>query len=319
MNKGIMNLIAFVIIAFISIGSIQNPYTTSYVDHIKGFSIEATKQKNPLYVEIEEKADKYYVPPKNAVIDPVWKATPGYNGKRVDVEASYQKMKDDGRFDEKKLVYKEISPSVQLEQLSPAPIYRGHPEKKMVALLVNVAWGNEFIPTLLSVMKKHGVKSTFFLEGNWVKKNTDITKMIYDEGHEIGNHSYSHPNMKTLSAMRVREQLQKTNDIIDETIGKNPKLFAPPSGSFRDEVVHIADELKMKTIMWSVDTVDWKKPNPKEMMARVLRKAHPGAMILMHPTAPTAEGIEMLIEGLKAKGYKIGTVSDLLSENRVEK
>ncbi|OZM58619.1 hypothetical protein CIB95_03360 [Lottiidibacillus patelloidae] len=319
MSKGRYNVIAFIIIALISIGSIENPFTTSYVEQIKDLSVVASKQKDELYIEIQDKASKYEVKAKDAVLDPVWKATPGYNGKQVDIDASYKAMKKDGVFNEEKLVYKQVKPTVHLEDLPPSPVYRGNPDKPMVALLINVAWGNEYLPKMVDVLKKHQVRSTFFLEGNWVKKNADLTKMLYDEGHELGNHSFSHPDMKKLSANRIREQLQKTNDVIEETIGKKPKWFAPPSGSYRDEVVKIANEMGMYTILWSVDTVDWKKPNATEMMNRVLRKVHPGAMILMHPTEPTAEGLELLIEGLKAKGYSIGTVTQLLSEARIDK
>jgi peptidoglycan-N-acetylglucosamine deacetylase len=319
MNKAKYNFLAFVIIALISIGSIENPFTTSYVEQIKEHAVATTNQKDALYIEIKEKASKFEVKAKDAVLDPVWKATPGYNGRIVDVEASYKAMKKDGVFNEEKLVYKQIEPKVHLEDLPPAPVYRGNPEKPMVALLINVAWGNEYLPKMVTTLKKHGVQSTFFLEGNWVKKNTDLTKMLYDEGHELGNHSFSHPDMKVLSTNRIREQLQKTNDVIEETIGKKPKWFAPPSGSYRDEVVKIADEMGMYTILWSVDTVDWKKPDATVMMNRVLQKVHPGAMILMHPTEPTAQGLEFLIEGLKAKGYAIGTVTQLLSESRIDK
>jgi peptidoglycan-N-acetylglucosamine deacetylase len=319
MTKAKYNFIAFIVIVTVSIGSIKNPYTTSFVEQIKPLSIAASKQKDPLYIELKEKASKYEVKPKDAVLDPVWKATPGYNGRTVDIEASYNKMKKDGQFNEKMLVYKQIEPQVHLEDLPPAPVYRGNPEKPMVALLINVAWGNEYLPKMVSVLKKNGVHSTFFLEGNWVKKNPDLAKMLYDEGHELGNHSFSHPDMKSLSRARIQEQLQKTNEVIKQTVGVTPKAFAPPSGSYRDEVVKIANEMGMITILWSVDTVDWKKPDPTEMMNRVLRKVHPGAMILMHPTEPTAEGLELLIEGLKAKGYEIGTVSQLLSETRIDK
>jgi peptidoglycan-N-acetylglucosamine deacetylase len=319
MNKGTMNLFAFAIIALISIGSIQNPYTTSYVDEIKQYSVTASKQKDPLYLEIQERADTFNVKPQDAKIDPIWKALPGYNGKKVDIDASYKKMKKDGFFNEKKLVYIEVKPKKHLADLPPAPIYRGHPDKHMVSFIINVAWGNEHLPKILSTLKEHNIHSTFFLEGNWVKKNTDLTNMLYDEGHELGNHSYNHPDMKVLTPGRIREQLVKTNEVIKDTVGFEPKWFAPPSGSYRDDVIKIADELHLMTIMWSVDTIDWKKPEANAMVDRVLSKVHPGAMILMHPTASTADGLQRLIVELKEKGYKIGSVSELLSESRVDK
>lgn len=115
-----------------------------------------------LYEEIQKHAKQYEIAPQNAMIDKIWKATPGYNGRQVDMEASYNNMKKLKKFDQKHLEFKEVSPSVHLEDLSPAPIYRGHPNKKMVGLTINVAWGNEYLPRILEILKKHDVKATFF-------------------------------------------------------------------------------------------------------------------------------------------------------------
>ncbi len=274
--------------------------------------------RDKLYVEIQTKAKQYEVPPRNAVIDRVWKAIPGYNGLKVNVKASYENMKKDGVFDERKLVYQQIPPKIHLDDLPAEAIYRGHPEKPMVALLINVAWGNEYIPKMLDILKKHHVHATFFLEGRWVKNHPDMAKMIVDAGQEVGNHSYSHPDLKTMSNSAIRSELEKTNEVIEATTGVKCKWFAPPSGSYRDDVVKIAHDLKMRTIMWSVDTIDWQKPSPSVIVKRVTSKLHPGAMILMHPTLSTAEALEPLIVSIKQK-YEIGNVSMLLDEKRIAK
>jgi probable sporulation protein (polysaccharide deacetylase family) len=298
---------------------IQSPWVDQYVHHLKETSVEATKSKDRLYLEIEEKGKKYETPAQDAKIDKVWKAIPGYNGLIVDVEASFKNMKELGKFDERRLVFKQVPPKVHLDDLPPAPIYRGHPEKPMVALLINVAWGNEYIPDMLDTLKRHNVKATFFLEGRWVKNNPDMAKMIVDAGHEIGNHSYSHPDLKIMSNEAIRDQLVKTNEVIEATTGVKCKWFAPPSGSYRDDVVKIAHELHMKTIMWSVDTIDWQKPSPSVIVERVMSKIHPGAMVLMHPTASTSQALETLILSIKQKEYEIANVSTLLDEERIVK
>lgn len=284
---------------------------------IHTFSTSNVNAKDQLYLEIEKRAKDYEIQPSDAKIDKVWKAIPGYNGLTVDVRASYEKMKKDGKFDEKKLVYKQVSPNVHLKDLPPSPIYKGHPEKPMVALLVNVAWGNEYLSDMLATLKKHKVYATFFLEGRWVKENSELAKMIATGGHEIGNHSYSHPDMKTLPTNKVREELEKTNAVIKATIGKDVQWFAPPSGSFRNEVVKIAHDLNMRTIMWSVDTIDWQNPAPHVLIQRVLNKVHPGAMILMHPTEASAKSLETLIIEIRKKGLHFGKVSDLMDERRI--
>jgi peptidoglycan-N-acetylglucosamine deacetylase len=138
-----------------------------------------------------------------------------------------------------------------------------------------------------------------------------------DAGHEIGNHSYSHPNMEILQTAKVQDELKKTNEIIEVTTGEKVKWFAPPSGSYRDEVVKIANEMDMGTIMWSVDTIDWQKPQPDVLINRVMSKLHKGAIILMHPTASTANSLNSLIVQIKDKQLRLGTISSLFKEERI--
>lgn len=271
-----------------------------------------------LYKEIQSYAKQHDIQPIDAKIDQVWKAIPGYNGRKVDVKASYKNMKKEEKFDRSKIVFKEIPPAVRLDDLEPQPIFRGNPEKKMVSFVINVAWGNEFIPSILDTLKEQNVKATFSFDGSWVKKNPDLAMMIEQAGHEIGNHAYSHPDLQQKSKEETREELQKTNEVILETLGIQPKWFGPPSGSFNQQTVEIAHELNMKTILWTVDTVDWKKPEPTEMVRRVVSKVENGSMILMHPTDPVEKGLASMIADIKAKGLKIGPVGELMSEKRMD-
>ncbi|MBV6683299.1 polysaccharide deacetylase family protein [Bacillus sp. JRC01] len=309
-------LIALPVIAILTLAAVQNPLTNQYVAHLKGQSVTTTSNKSNLMQQIEEKASGG-IKPQDAMIDPVWKATPGYNGIDLDIEASYKQMKKTGTFDDDKLVWKQLKPSKHLEDLPPSPVYRGNPEKPMAAFIINVAWGNEYIPDMLETLKKHQVYATFFLEGRWVKNNPKLARMIVEAGHEVGNHSYSHPDMKSLQTSKVRDELKRTNDIIEVTTGEKVKWFAPPSGSYRDEVVEIADEMDMRTIMWSVDTIDWQKPSPDVLIDRVMGKMHKGAIVLMHPTASTANALNALIVQVKEKELRLGTVSSLMKEERI--
>jgi peptidoglycan-N-acetylglucosamine deacetylase len=311
-------IISFCIIAVTILFVIYNPISDQYTAFLKTESVQVGKHSNPLLEEIIRKSKIYQEPAIDAIIDPVWKATPGYNGREVDSKASYEKMKKQGDFNEEKLIFKNIEPKVHLDDLPPAPIYRGNPEKPMVAFIINVAWGNEYLPDMLATLKKHNVSASFFLEGRWVKENPDLAKMIAESGHEIGNHSFTHPDMKNLSAAEIKNQLQKTNDVIEATTGLVPKWFGPPSGSYRDEVVKIADVLGLGTILWSVDTIDWQRPAPQTIIQRVESKVHPGALILMHPTEPTSKALDRLITIMNQKNLKIGTVSQTLSEERIE-
>jgi probable sporulation protein (polysaccharide deacetylase family) len=310
-------IVAISTIAGISWLLVQNPYTHDYFTQLTDRSIETGKQEDELLLMIKSSVEKYEIQPQDARNDSIWKAVPGYNGLKVDVKASYQAMKEKGNFDEKKLVYKQMSPNTHLKDLEPAPLYRAHPDKPVVSFLINVAWGNEYLQDMLATLKEHNVKATFFLEGRWTKNNPELAKMIAEEGHEIGNHSYTHPNMQTLSTQATREELRKTNEVIEAVTGFKSTWFAPPSGSFRDETVTLAASMGMGTVMWSVDTIDWQKPSPDVLKHRVLSKLHPGAFILMHPTESTAKSLETLIINIKLKNLHVVTVSEAVDEKRI--
>ena len=316
MYKWIIQAVVFFFLVVISFNQLSNPFESK---RIANFShVQSTmKAKDPLYSEIKTKSPAYKIAPQNAVIDKVWKMVPGSNGKVVDIDKSYKKMKQDGVFEKDLLVFDEIKPTVSLNDLPPAPIYRGNQGKKMVSLLINVSWGTEYIPRILNILKEHHVKATFFIEGKWAKNNPDYVKMIAEEGHLLGNHAYSHPDMARLSEQEIIKQIKNTNDTLRAITGKKPTLFAPPSGSFTDQVVKVAASCNMKTILWTLDTIDWKNPSVSVMINRVVPKIHPGATILMHPTEAIVRGLGDLILEIEKKGYKIGTVEKLLSTERI--
>ncbi|WP_075980881.1 polysaccharide deacetylase family protein [Bacillus massilinigeriensis] len=314
-------LITIIALAFISYGIVSNPISEGYLRSLNRDAVPVIKSSNDisLYDEIEQKASEYNIKPIDAKIDPIWKAIPGLNGFEVDVKASYKKMKGERKFDEEKLIFKEVKPKIHLTDLPPNPIYKGNPNKPMVAFIINVAWGNEYLSEILSILKKHNVRASFFLEGRWTKNNPELAKMIVSAGHEVGNHSFTHPDMKRLTSSRIQEEIQRTNDVIMATTDVTPKWFAPPSGSFRDEVVKIAANNHLGTVMWSVDTIDWQKPEPEVLIERVLGKIHNGALILMHPTESTTKALDRLIIGIKEKNLEMNTVSETLSENNLKR
>lgn len=315
MKRTILLSVLFIGVVVFTLEMITKPMP---VNMIQTSRITPTNSENqPLIEQIQSYADQHNIEPIDAKLDRIWKAIPGYNGLIVDIDASHLKMKKDNDFDEKKLVYTEVPPKIHLNDLAPSPIYRGNPEKPMVALLINVAWGNEFIPPILRALEKKQVKATFFFDGSWVKKNPVLAVMISREGHEIGNHAYSHPDLKSKSPNETMDELQKTNDVIEETLDVKPIWFAPPSGSFNQETILTARRLDMLTILWTVDTVDWKNPPTSEMVTRVVSEVSDGSMILMHPTRPTAEGLDKMIKDIEEKGYVLGTVSEIMSEDRI--
>lgn len=320
MKRTILNGLVFACLMAITIGtfgSYKGLFNSQFFLQPNSIMATAGKTNVALMNKIKAYAKTQNEPPINAKIDRVWKAIPGYNGRAVNINASYNNMKTDNKFDPAKIVYQEISPKVNLSDLPAQPIYRGNPKKPMVSLLINVSWGSEYIPPILKTLNENHVKATFFLDGAWVKDNPKLAMMILEEGHEIGSHAYGHPDLNKKSETETLASLKKTNDVIGAALDVKPTVFAPPSGSFNQQTVEAAHSLGMKTILWTVDTIDWKHPNPDEMLQRVNQKVEAGSMILMHPTKETAESLDQMIQDIENKGYQIGTVNDLLSERRV--
>ncbi|PEJ60208.1 hypothetical protein CN692_02640 [Bacillus sp. AFS002410] len=318
MSRGRLKVLALVVALFLATLVVRNHYTNHYVRNLNAKSSLVTAKTNDLLAEIKTNAPSYEKPPKDAYLDSVWKAIPGYNGLAVDVDASYRKMKAKGKFDKSKLVFKEVSPKIHLKDLPPSPVYKGNPEKPMVAFTINVAWGNEYIPRMLEVLKKHNAKATFFLEGRWVKNNPTVAQLITAADQEVGNHSYTHPDMARLGSQQIRNEIVETNSVILATTDHKVEWFAPPSGSYRDEVVKIASSLGLKTIMWTADTIDWQKPPREVIINRVMKKAENGTIVLMHPTKPTADALDELITRIEASGRKVVNISTLLDEKRYD-
>ncbi|HLR14579.1 MAG TPA: polysaccharide deacetylase family protein [Bacillota bacterium] len=306
----ILVLIVFTQSLYTEQSSILSPvfFHTLPVDH--------PKEKDQRVREVQEKSSTLFEDAEDAYIDKVWKKTPGRDGRKVNIEKTIENMKNEDRVDDSLFIYESIKPNVQLSDLPPSPIYRGHPKKDMVALLINVSWGAEHIPPMLEALKKHQVKATFFIEGKWAKEQTTYVQMIQDEGHLIGNHAYNHPDMKRLSKDEIVQQMNQTNEILEAITNTKPQWFAPPSGSFNMDVVEEASKLNMETILWTVDTIDWRKPSVPVMHARVMDNIHNGATILMHPTEVVAKGLEELIEEILHEGYRIGTIEQLLRSER---
>jgi probable sporulation protein (polysaccharide deacetylase family) len=187
----------------------------------------------------------------------------------------------------------------------------------MVSLMINVAWGNQYIVPMLDILDEENVKVTFFLDGSWLSKNPELATEMLKRGHEMENHAYTHPNMSTLSHARATVEIEKTQKLLKESLGVTNQWFAPPSGDFDQETVEIASSLGLKTVLWTVDTVDWRNPSPESIVAKITSKAESGTLVLMHPTASSSKALKAMIRGIKAKGLQLGTVSQTLSAERL--
>ena len=169
-------------------------------------------------------------------------------------------------------------------------------------------------PKLLDLLAAHHIKATFFVIGENVAEHPEIVARAAREGHEIANHSWSHPNFGKMGDESVRRQLQQTDDAIKNATGKRPTLMRPPYGSITArEKRWIHDEFGYDIILWDVDPYDWKRPGPAVVRARILKETRPGSIILSHDIHPgTIEAMPSTFDELEAKGFKFVTVSELI-------
>jgi len=169
-------------------------------------------------------------------------------------------------------------------------------------------------PKLLDLLAAHHIKATFFVIGENVAEHSEIVARAAGEGHEIANHSWSHPNLGKMSGDSVRSQLQRTDDAIQNATGKRPTLMRPPYGSITArEKRWIHDEFGYQIILWDVDPYDWKRPGPAVVRNRILKETQPGSIVLSHDIHPgTIEAMPSTFDALEAKGFKFVTVSELI-------
>jgi peptidoglycan-N-acetylglucosamine deacetylase len=171
---------------------------------------------------------------------------------------------------------------------------------------------------LLEIAAKRHIKLTFFVLGECVEQNPTVLQREVAEGHEIGNHSWSHPNLAKLSDEAVRSQLQRTQDIMVKITGVKPKLMRPPYGELtKRQRILVNDEFGYKVILWDVDPLDWKRPGPNVVARRIIAGTRPGSIILSHDIhPPTIEAMPQVFDALLAKGFKFVTVSELLAMDK---
>ena len=193
------------------------------------------------------------------------------------------------------------------------PVYSVERDDKLVALSFDAAWGNEDTQTLIDILDRYGVRTTFFVVGDWVEKYPASVKALADAGHEVMNHSSSHAHFSSLSSDQIAADLSACNEKIAAVTGTAPSLFRCPYGEYDDHVIQAVEALGMTAIQWDVDSLDWKGISAQEITQRVLKNVRSGSIVLFHNAAEhTPEALPGIIEALQADGYTIVPVSELL-------
>lgn len=191
-------------------------------------------------------------------------------------------------------------------------LYVGDANKKEIYITFDAGFENGNMERILDALKKHGVKATFFLVGNYFETQPELVKRMAEEGHTIGNHTYSHPDMSKIGDIQsFQTELQKNEALYRDILGSEmPKLYRPPQGKFCEENLKMAQQLGYSTVFWSLAYVDWyvdDQPTPEQAFSKLLPRIHPGTVVLLHSTSSTnAEILDELLTKWEETGYSFG-------------
>ena len=195
--------------------------------------------------------------------------------------------------------------------------YIGDTSQKKLYLTFDAGFENGNTPAILDALKKHNCKATFFVVGNYVSTSPELVKRMVKEGHTVGNHTYHHPDMSTISSMEAfTKEMDDLAKLYEDTTGLPlTKFYRPPQGKYSKENLEMAKQLGYKTFFWSLAYVDWyqnDQPTKEEAYSKLLTRIHPGAIVLLHSTSSTnAEILDELLTKWEGMGYTFGTLQEL--------
>ncbi|GMA50422.1 polysaccharide deacetylase PdaB family [Alicyclobacillus contaminans] len=204
----------------------------------------------------------------------------------------------------------------------PSAIYKVDTREKVVALTFDISWGDKVPNPVLDILEQKKVtKATFFLSGPWTLRHQDIVKRIHRMGFEIGNHGNLHKDFSDYPNSWITEQVRLSEKAIQQVTGVKTRLIRTPNGDFNPRVLQCLHQMGYTVIQWNTDSLDWKNPGVTAITQRVLHRAVPGDIILMHASDSSkqiTQALPQIIDGLRAKGYRFVTVSELLSQADVK-
>ena len=206
--------------------------------------------------------------------------------------------------------YAAVSSSASVRLLH---IYCVDCSEKRCAFSFDADWGNEDTQRLIDILAEYGVKTTFFVVGDWAEKYPESVKALHDAGHEIMSHSAHHDHYNSLSAEEIIADCRKANETISAVTGVTPTLIRCPYGEYDDHVITAIRSLGMEPIQWDVDSLDWKDLSAGEIFDRVTKKVSPGSIVLFHNAAlHTPEALGDILKHLQGEGYEIVPISELI-------
>lgn len=202
-------------------------------------------------------------------------------------------------------------------------IYKIRTSVKKIALTFDDGPDPKNTPLLLDILKQFDAKATFFVVGRKLKKYPDLAKRIIAEGHEFGNHTYSHPNLAKLDFKNIYDELRKTEKIIRKITGQKPVLFRPPFLSYNKTALKVSRRFGYLMIMRSIETSDFRRPGVKKIVKAVMSRLNKGKIVLLHDSGgnrkQTVEAVEIILKKCKRREYQCVSVSNLLESKKKRK
>ncbi|SCN21431.1 putative polysaccharide deacetylase PdaA precursor [Clostridium sp. N3C] len=193
------------------------------------------------------------------------------------------------------------------------PIYSVDTKEKKIAITFDASWPKDNTDEIIEILDKYNVKATFFLVGTWVDHNPEKLKILHEKGHEIGNHTNTHPDMNSISRSELLKEIEALDSKIKKITGQGTTLFRCPSGVYNDLIIETVESTNRYCIQWDVDSIDWKAQGEEIEFNRVVKKTKPGSIILFHNDGRyTTKTLPRIIEYFKKEGYSMVTVSELI-------
>ncbi len=193
------------------------------------------------------------------------------------------------------------------------PIYSVQTDEKKIAITFDAAWTNQDTDELIKILKKHNAKATFFIVGEWADKFPESVKAFHNAGHTIANHSDTHKAFSKCSREEIQNEIINCNKKLEAITGDKVTLLRAPSGDYTNQSLEVAKSLKMETIQWNVDSLDYTGLSVDEIVQRILPRIENGSIVLFHNGVEnTAEALDKILTELSAQGYEFVSVDDLI-------
>lgn len=198
----------------------------------------------------------------------------------------------------------------------PGPLRTVATDQKVIALTFDWSWGTVMGPKVLAILERERVPATFFLSGPWALRHPELVGAVRRGGFEIESHGQAHVNFSGLSREGVARNIQAAGAILREVAGVTPRFIRPPNGDWSRASLEVAHSLGYRIVLWGTDSLDWMNPGVHAIVKRVLARAHPGDIVLLHSSdtcKETDRALPAIIAGLRQRGYRFVTLAQLLS------